>query len=69
MDAGYSVCVYILDKNAIFSVSATKHLKTTRPRGQAVRGRGHNSYEAEAEAEAEAAASSHEAKAEASTRA
>jgi len=65
VDAGYSVCVYILDKNAIFSVSATKHLKTTRPRGQAVRGRGHNSYEAEAEA----AASSHEAKAEASTRA
>jgi len=62
LDAGYCFCVYTLNwKCHILGVNIAKHFnntsKTTRPRGQAGRGRGHNCHEAEAsnhKAEAEA---------------
>ena len=53
LDAGYWFCVYTLNRKCnIISVLVTKHFnstsKTTRPRGQAGRGQGHNCHEAEA---------------------
>ena len=55
LDAGYCFCVYTLNRKChILSVNVTKHFnstsKTTRPPGQAGRGRGHNCHEVEAEA-------------------
>jgi len=53
MHAGYCFCVYTLNRKChILSVNVTKYLnstlKTTRPRGQTGRGRGHNCHEAKA---------------------
>ena len=65
LGAGYCFRVYTLHRKChILSVKVTKHFnsisKTTKPRGQAGRGRGHNCHEAEA--------SNHEADAEAEAR-
>ena len=53
MDAGYCFFIYTPNRKChISSVNITKHFnrtsETTRPRGQAGRGRGHNCHEAEA---------------------
>jgi len=53
LDAGYCFCVYTLNrKYHILRVHVTKHFNststTTKPRGQAKRGRGHNCHETEA---------------------